>query len=43
MEERQKMWVHPFLQEPKAGEREIRMRPGRMLPIARGKEREHAE
>ena len=37
MENRHGAWTHPFLSEPKAGDREIRMRPGRMPPIMRGR------
>ncbi len=37
MKERHGAWVHPFLLEPRAGDREIRMRPGKTTPIARGR------
>ena len=43
MEKRQSVFVHPFLYEPRAGEREIRMRPGKTVPIMRGREDNHAE
>lgn len=43
MEQRQGIFVHPFLYEPKAGEREIRMRPGKSAPIMRGREDMHVE
>lgn len=43
MEKRHGMWLHPFLIEPRAGEREICVRPGRTVPIVRGREAEHAE
>lgn len=43
MKKRQGIFVHPFLCEPKAGEREIRMRPGKSALIMRGKEENHAE
>jgi len=34
---------HPFLIIPRAGEREIRMRPVKLLPVTRGKEMDYAE
>ena len=38
MEKRHGSWRHPFLCEQRAGDREIRMRPGKSLPVVRGKE-----
>lgn len=43
MEKRQSMWLHPLMTEPRAGEREIRMRPGKVLPLMRGKENADGE
>ena len=43
MENRQGSWLHPLMTEPRAGEREIRMRLGKALPIARGRENADGE
>lgn len=39
MAERHIRWPHPLMRLPKAGEREIRARPPRPLPLARGGDR----
>lgn len=38
MEERRGEFVHPLAHTPRAGSREIRMRPPRSFPAVRGKE-----
>ena len=43
MDGRNQVFMHPLLYAPKAGEREIRMRPGKTLPLVRGREKEDGE
>lgn len=43
MKSRHGAWTHPFMIMPKAGDREIRMRPAKMLPLVRGERVDYAE
>ena len=36
-------WVHPFMIMPRAGDREIRMQPAKLLPLVRGERVDYAE
>lgn len=43
MEKRMGEHPHPFLLTPKAGDREIRMQPAKLLPLVRGERVDYAE